>query len=351
MRTNLDIGAADDRPQTGVRRVGGMRVARNQWYPLLESRELGRKPLRLERLGQHFVFWRTADFQPHAHLDRCPHLGAALSRGAIGHDRLVCPFHGFEFDRQGRCQHIPALGRSGTIPKRMTLSSFRITEAYGFIWLWWGECRQDYPELSYFSELKNGWRFGTIRTEWPTHYRLCIENQLDVAHLPFVHRTTIGAGNRTIVEGPYVEADIRGIKVWLSNQREGSGTLRSIAELGEAASKADPTISFLFPGIWMLNIGTRVKNFIAFVPINETTTRLYVRIYHKVTPWPLDKLFEMALGIANRFILGQDRRVVLTQRPNADSDTANDVLIGADRAIIQFRRLYAQLCLTEQDGR
>ncbi|RYE70943.1 MAG: hypothetical protein EOO81_07000, partial [Oxalobacteraceae bacterium] len=30
----------------------------------------------------------------HAHDDRCPHLGAALSSGAVRNDVLVCPFHG-----------------------------------------------------------------------------------------------------------------------------------------------------------------------------------------------------------------------------------------------------------------
>ena len=29
----------------------------------------------------------------------------------------------------------------------------------------------------------------------------CIENQLDVVHLPFVHHNTIGKGNKTLVNG------------------------------------------------------------------------------------------------------------------------------------------------------
>jgi phenylpropionate dioxygenase-like ring-hydroxylating dioxygenase large terminal subunit len=73
-----------------------MRLPEDHWYPVLDSRELGRKPLPSERLGQQLVFWRTADGRAHANLDRCPHLGAALSGGSVRHDRLICPFHGFE---------------------------------------------------------------------------------------------------------------------------------------------------------------------------------------------------------------------------------------------------------------
>ena len=80
-----------------------MHIPENHWYPLLESREIRRKPLGVERLGRRFVFWRGGDGQLHAHLDRCPHLGAALSGGAIEGDELICPFHGFRFGGDGQC--------------------------------------------------------------------------------------------------------------------------------------------------------------------------------------------------------------------------------------------------------
>ena len=88
-----------------------MLVPENQWYPVLESRELGRKPLAVERFAQQWVFWRTSSGEPRAHPDRCPHLGAALSGGTIVSGELVCPFHGFAFDAAGQCTHIPANGR------------------------------------------------------------------------------------------------------------------------------------------------------------------------------------------------------------------------------------------------
>jgi len=323
--------------------LSAMRVPEDLWYPVLESREVGRKPLACERLGQRLVFWRAADGLPHAHPDRCPHLGAALGGGTVRGDRLACPFHGFEFDAEGRCRHVPALGRQGKIPKGMALQSFPLREAHGFIWLWRGESREAYPEVPYFPQLETGWRHGTVVVEWPVHYTRAIENQLDVAHLAFVHRTTIGAGGRSFVDGPYVEADQRGIQVWVTNARDEGQSPRSQAELAAAAAGKEPGLHFLFPGVWLLNIGPRLKNFIAFVPVNGQKTRYYLRVYHRIRNPLAAKIFEALIGVANRHILAQDRRVVLTQTPTDSAEARQDSLIGADRAVSQFRRLHARL--------
>lgn len=326
-----------------------MRVPEDQWYPVLESREVRRKPLGVERFGQQLVFWRTPDESVHAHADRCPHLGAALSRGRISDGKLVCPFHGFEFAADGVCRHIPAVGRQGRIPAAMSLRTFPLREAYGFVWLWRGEPRDVYPGVPYFSQLAD-WRYGTVAVDWPVHYSRAIENQLDVAHLAFVHRTTIGSGGRSLVEGPHVEDDSHGIRVWVTNARDDGRAPRSRQDLAAEAAGREPTLTFLFPGLWQLNISPRLKNVIAFVPINAQSTRYYLRVYHRYTNLLVAGPFELMMGISNRFILAQDRKVVVTQTPADSSNARDDRLIGADRAIALFRRRLATL-LKPADGR
>jgi phenylpropionate dioxygenase-like ring-hydroxylating dioxygenase large terminal subunit len=322
-----------------------MRVPNNHWYPLLESRELGRKPLGLERLGRRFAFWRSADGVAHANRDRCPHLGASLSAGSIDGDHLVCPFHGFRFDRDGRCVHIPSLGQDGRIPQGLAVENFPVREAQGFIWLWWGSRDHVASDLPFFPQMEKGWRHHTVTVDWPVHYTRAIENQLDVAHLPFVHRTTIGAGGRSVVEGPYIEASEKGIRVWTTNRRD-DGPARNLDELATAAAGTEPSLDFLFPGVWLLNISARFKNFIAFVPINEQTTRYYLRAYRPLSSNPLARPFDWVTSLGSRYILGQDRRVVITQTPPSSEDAHEDRLVSADRAVNQFRKLHARLLST-----
>jgi phenylpropionate dioxygenase-like ring-hydroxylating dioxygenase large terminal subunit len=322
--------------------VGYMRVPSNQWYALLESREVKRKPVGVERLGRRLAFWRTVDGAVHAILDRCPHLGASLSAGTIEDNCLVCPFHGLQFDGEGRCVHVPSLGKAGTIPPGLRVESFAVREAHGFIWVWWGEREQAAQDLPFFSQLDSSWRHHTIVVDWPVHYTRAIENQLDVAHLAFVHRTTIGAGGRSLVEGPYVEASDKGIRVWTTNRRD-DGPARSLDELAAAAAGTEPGLDFLFPGVWLLNISARLKNLIAFVPINETTTRYYLRTYRRQRFGPLALPLDWLMSLGSRYILSQDRRVVVTQTPASSMDASDDRLVAADRAISHFRKIHARL--------
>jgi phenylpropionate dioxygenase-like ring-hydroxylating dioxygenase large terminal subunit len=319
-----------------------MRIPENHWYPLLEGRELGRRPVGVERIGRRFVFWRSADGIAHAQLDRCPHLGAALSSGRVEGDRIVCPFHGFHFDRDGRCTHIPSLGREGRIPQGLAVEGFPVREAHGFLWLWWGSRNDVASDLPYFAQLAHGWRYHTVTVDWPVHYTRAIENQLDVAHLPFVHRTTIGRGGRSLVEGPYVEASEQGIRVWVTN-RSGEGPVRTMAELATAAADTDPSLDFLFPGVWLLDLGPRLKNMIAFVPIDEHRTRYYLRVYHRIGMRLLGWPFERLMSISNRLILKQDLRVIATQTPRSGLDAIGDRLVAADRAVSQYRKLNARM--------
>lgn len=321
-----------------------MKLPTNHWYPVLESREVGAKPLGVVRLGERMVFWRDGTGALHANADRCPHLGAALSRGAVCGDHLVCAFHGFAFDGDGQCQHIPANGSAGKIPKGMAVRSYRVREEHGFIWLWWGEPRASYPPVPFFEELTEGWRSTSFSVEWPVHYTRAIENQLDVAHLAFIHRTTIGRGGRSFVEGPYVEADTHAIKVWVTNSRDAGRPPRPMAELAAAAAGREPDLTFLFPGVWRLRISPALKHVLAFVPVDETTTRYYLRLHHRVVRNPLLAVpFETVMRLSSRHILNQDRAIVVTQTPRDSMQASEDRLVGADRAIAQFRRLHAQL--------
>jgi len=325
-----------------------MRVPENHWYPLLEGREVRRRPLGVERLARRLVFWRSSDGQIHAQQDRCPHLGATLSAGTIENDTLVCPFHGFRYDRSGACRLIPALGREGKIPEGLAVATFPVREAHGLVWLWWGNPQRVTAELPWYPQLDSTWRYHTLISDWPVHYTRAIENQLDVAHLAFVHRTTIGAGGRSRVDGPYVEANRRQIRVWVTNRRDDGTAARPLDELAAAAAAAEPSLEFRFPGLWLLNIGPRFKNVIAFVPINEKSTRYYLRSYRLGGNARLMRPFDWLMSLANRFILNQDRRVVITQTPWESGDARDDRLMSMDRAIIQFRRLHSQLLEREE---
>jgi phenylpropionate dioxygenase-like ring-hydroxylating dioxygenase large terminal subunit len=320
-------------------------MIRNQWYVVLESSEVGTHPVGVTRLGEKMVFWRDQAGVVQAAVDRCPHRGVALSFGEIHSGHLQCPFHGFEYDSAGKCVLIPANGRNGIIPNAMRLNTYPAYEAHGLIWLWWGTpASEELPAPEFFDNLDNTFAYGSAHDPWNAHYSRVIENQLDVVHLPFIHRNTIGRGNRTIVDGPVVEW--KGDKMLYTYvfNRVDDGTLpRKPSELSpkEATSVH---LEFIFPNLWQNYINEKVRILAAFVPVDNEHTILYLRFYQKFIRLPLLGQLVARLAMpSNVFIAHEDRRVVVTQQPKASGIKIGEILIQGDLPIIEYRRKRAAL--------
>lgn len=320
------------------------------WYPLFLKREINARPQRFERFGEHWMVCRLPDGGYLMVADRCPHLGASLSQGKIRNGEIECPFHGFCFNAQGQCTHIPALGSLARIPSRLKLRMIPLQEVQGWIWGWWGESPANPRSIPYFKEVDQDWRWRDIVRDWNVHITRAIENQLDVAHLPFVHRRSIGAGGRTLVVGPYVEADNDAIRVWVFNQKEDGNPPSPLSSLKALAQEKPPSLEYRFPGLWQLHIHAKLRLLVAFVPINSQTTRFYVRACHTLRTPLLGSLYSLVLGLSNRWILAEDERVVSRITPKCSMDANHDHLIAADRAIIDFRRIWRQRIPSLSDG-
>lgn len=88
----------------------------NQWYIILESREVSKNQvIGVRRLGENLVVWRNSQGKLGAAIDKCPHRGIALSKGKVKNDNLECPFHGFQYDPGGKCKLIPANGKAASV--------------------------------------------------------------------------------------------------------------------------------------------------------------------------------------------------------------------------------------------
>ena len=310
----------------------------NQWYVILESRNLNQIPIGITRLGGKIVVWRDSKGEPHAVSDKCPHRGASLSQGKVTDDQLQCPFHGFEFDPSGKCILIPANGRTSIPPKAMKAHAHPTREAFGFIWLWWGDARSKYPELPWFDDLgEEEFAYSSFYAKWPVHYSRCIENQLDVIHLPFVHATTIGRGNRTLVDGPLTRMNDERMDIWVYNRQDDGSPSRRTDEIQDP--QRPPFLRFIFPNNWMNNISKDFRITISFIPVDEGNTLFCLRNYFRKGAIPgLAKLISWLTIPSSRVILNQDERVVIKQLPIKSDLKIGEILIPQDGPIISYRR-------------
>jgi phenylpropionate dioxygenase-like ring-hydroxylating dioxygenase large terminal subunit len=320
-------------------------MIRNQWYIVLESNEVGNQPVGVTRLGENLVFWRDPAGKVNVALDRCPHRGVALSAGVIAHEHLQCPFHGFEFDTAGKCVLIPANGQNGVVPNAMHLKTYPAYEAHDFIWIWWGdETPADLAVPEFFDNLADTFAYGSVHDPWNAHYSRAIENQLDVVHLPFIHRNTIGRGNRTLIDGPVVEwKGDKMLYTYVFNRVDDGTPPRKPGELSPK-SASSVHLEFIFPNLWQNYISENVRIVIAFVPVDEEHTLLYLRFYQNFMrlPWLGQLVSRMAMP-SNVYIAHEDRRVVVTQQPKASGLQIGEILIQGDLPIIEYRRKRAAL--------
>jgi len=196
-------------------------MIKNQWYAVLDSKQLKKnKLLGVTRLSDKLVFWRDENNEVNCIFDKCCHRGASLSAGKIIHNHVECPFHGFQYDSSGKVKYIPANGKNSIVPDRYKVNAYLVKEAYGFIWLWYGDEQDDVPEIPFFEELKEGFSYGGFSETWNVHYTRAIENQLDVVHLPFVHKTTIGKGDKTLVNGSVVKWKENLMTFYVKNEKD-----------------------------------------------------------------------------------------------------------------------------------
>lgn len=167
------------------------RALRRAWFPVARIRDL-EKPLAAELLGEQLVVFLTDTGEPAVLSNRCPHRGGALSEGHVDGDRIVCPYHGWHWRASdGGCARVPSLDATAAIPPRAVAKRFHSRELWGLVWCVLDDPAVDPPDPDILRDLK--WEHGTGQ---PMHVacglRAATENFRDVAHFPFVHRSTMG---------------------------------------------------------------------------------------------------------------------------------------------------------------
>lgn len=318
----------------------------NQWYVLLESKQVRERPVGVTRMGEKLVFWRDDTGQVSCLRDRCPHRGVALSKGQVHGGHLQCPFHGFEYDASGRCVLIPAYGRQAPVPKVFRVHSYPTYEAHGLIWAWWGsDPPDDLEPPQFFDGLDDGFSYATVYDPWDAHYSRVIENQLDVVHVPFVHANTIGRGIGTVVDGPGVEwINADRFNVYVYNREDDGTPTRKPSQVPVPAPDKDSRLEFIFPNLWQNRISEEMRVLGAFVPVDQERTLLYLRYYQKFVQLPVLREIVAWLSMPlNRLIAHQDRRLVVTHQPQPSGLRIGEKLIQGDRPIVEYRRRRQEL--------
>jgi len=151
-------------------------------------------------LERDLVIWRDEGGRVHIWEDLCIHRGSRLSKGFIRNNRVVCPYHGWNYDGSAQCVLIPSAPQDKPMRRARAIAHHSI-EQYGLVWACIGVPERSVPD---FPEWQDANYKKVICGPYPfkSGYR-AVENFVDPTHFPFVHAGVNGYLDEPDAISPY----------------------------------------------------------------------------------------------------------------------------------------------------
>jgi phenylpropionate dioxygenase-like ring-hydroxylating dioxygenase large terminal subunit len=332
---------------------------RNNWYVAAWPQELNNeKPISRTLLNEQVVMYRQSDGTPVALEDRCCHRGLPLSHGEVVGDRIQCGYHGLQYNGGGACVKVPG---QDLIPKSAKVRSYPLVERDQVIWIWMGDpalADQERIVPYPWHEPGSGWAHRKEHYVIRCNYELMNDNLMDLSHLGYVHKKTIG-GNPEI----HVSAEMKvtrsedGVKAvrWMLDSVPPPTYTKAVATLGERVDRWQE-IEYLHG---LIRIYTGAVNVGVGAQQGNRDGGFGLRIFDGITPetghsmhyfWSSAHSFDIDNPATTDLVYDQinatfqeDKAILEWQQDELSRDPARPLVdINGDVAGIQVRRLIAR---------
>ncbi|CAN5479132.1 molybdenum cofactor-independent xanthine hydroxylase subunit HpxD [soil metagenome] len=317
------------------------------WHPLTTSERVAEQPRRFTLLDDFVVAYRDENGVA-AFRDICIHRGAALSLGWVRDGKMVCPYHGWQYDRTGACVRIPSRPEGTSIPASAKAYRHHVEERYGLVWVAVEDPELGVPEFPGDIYEQPGWKsFVSYNETWKTSAARAVENFMDFSHFPYVHEGLLGTEDNAEIAPYTVEKRADGLHYWLEQEEPsdlyGAG--------GSQLVRYEYTLVVPFTiHLKKIEVGTGRETIITQFtsPQTSTSTELFVFIVRNHSQDEPDSKF----GDFTNKIMEQDRVIVESQRPEQLPPSLREELHikVPDAASLLYRQRLASLASVEVAG-
>jgi phenylpropionate dioxygenase-like ring-hydroxylating dioxygenase large terminal subunit len=318
------------------------------WYPVSPIADLDPgRPTSIVLLEQRIVVWKPRFSNQYCvFLDQCPHRLAPLSEGRVdektGH--LMCSYHGWQFDAEGVCSHIPQAEDADLIAKNRQYycaTALPAQEANGLLWVWpdadSAAIAPSHPlPLSPQVDASRGFVWSSMVRDLEYDWQTLIENVADPSHVQFAHHGVQGNRDR---------AKPLPMEIVESNQE-------SIEAKVEAGFSTQITFHPPCHLEYAINFGAdRQIGLVTYcIPVSPGKSRIvaqfprnFAKRLHNWTPRWWNHISVRNLVLDGDMILLHYQERELQQRFESWK-TAYKLPTSADRMVIEFRRWVDQYC-------
>lgn len=340
-------------------------LPRDCWYVVALSSSIQDKPVSIPFEDGELVVTRNTSGTVAVRQGRCAHRGCSLSGGWMQNGQLTCPYHGWRYDDDGRCRHIPALRAEESIPAQARIKAFPAEEANGMVWAWIpGQHKEPTYPIEAIPEIERADMVhqpnADINYVFQTHFTRGIENGIDATHAPFLHGKSIGNvdPNADFSLPPYEIETSESGRSFRARMPIKVKKLRGPAQLllkGDSTN-AFKEYRFIYPNLLLslVNFGKfTMVSLQAYVPTGGSSTlmlcanyRNFLRNKPLLTGW-----FNRVTVKTGGKIALEDDEVIKTQNPPAVTFRgSNEILVGSDLILVAFRKMMRKFMTTPSEA-
>ena len=322
-----------------------------QWYPLSPLQDLKcDRPTPVTLLGMRLVIWKPQNADSfRVFLDQCPHRLAPLSEGRVDEEtgNLMCSYHGWQFDPQGICTHIPQLEQEQldkNIQQQYCVLSYPTREEQDLLWVWADPHSEDLAKNTPLPrspqvDAEKGFSWDSFVRDLPYDWQTLIENVADPSHVPFTHHGVQGnrkQGRPIAME--IVESSMQLVEVQLDRARKTTITF-------EPPCRLEYTIQIGTEGKQLGLITYCIPTEPGKSRIVAQFSRNFAQNIQKITPrwWEHLKVRNSVLDGDMIVLHQQEAFLQQKQEPNAWK-TAYKLPASSDRLVIEFRKWFDKYC-------
>ena len=319
----------------------------NFWYPVAASHQVSNdEPFRTRILCMDLAAFRDSRGNPHVLSDTCIHRGGALGAGRVKGDCLECPYHGWQYDSEGRCKLVPALGEDESPPARAKVDSYPVQEKYGIVFAFLGDLPEGQrPPLLEIEEFDaEDWRANILKVfEVDYYYERSIENGLDPAHNEFVHPKQGAPGMKLDFRTNPIEIDPltdfgTGFMMPFSQIAPDGGLLKSVESSEDIVQAGSGHVGPNAMVTWLhFSEQNRFHQYFYEAPIDENRTRIF---FINMRRFMMEPEMDQKLVDINMQIAQEDIDVLVNLSPVQTPDTlTKELLIASDKPVVAYREL------------
>jgi len=326
-------------------------LMRRYWQAIGAASEMdGKWTRKIRLLGEDLILFRDRQGRLGLIAEQCPHRRASFLHGIPTQGGIRCPYHGWEFDAQGKCLNQPNEPDHSAFRDRVATDAYPVEELGGLLFAYLGpEPRPLLPRFDGFVAQRAIRMMG--RALLPVNWLQIMENSLDPVHTEWLHGhhyefVKEQEGVKVATSTHHKKIDFREFEFGITKHR----LLEGHPEDGDDWRIGHPIV---FPNMLAVGNGdekTRYYSFQIRVPVDdEHTLHLWYNAYilplgADVPPRLLSRVHTYDVPFVDEhgdFIVdnvdGQDMMAWITQGTIADRTREN--LGASDKGIAIYRRV------------